>query len=37
VATAMRELHAYHDKNDLDDDAVIVCLDWSGMDPEASG
>jgi serine phosphatase RsbU (regulator of sigma subunit) len=37
VATVMRGLHAYHERNDLDDDAVIVCLDWSGMDPEPSG
>jgi hypothetical protein len=27
----MRELHTYHEDADLDDDAVIVCLDWRGM------
>jgi serine phosphatase RsbU (regulator of sigma subunit) len=31
VGTVMRELHAYHEESDLDDDAVIVCLDWRGM------
>jgi serine phosphatase RsbU (regulator of sigma subunit) len=37
VATVMRELHAYHEKSDLEDDAVIVCLDWRGMDREPLG
>jgi serine phosphatase RsbU (regulator of sigma subunit) len=37
VATVMRELHAYHEKTDLEDDAVIVCLDWGGMDRGTSG
>ena len=30
VGTVMRELRAYHGETDLDDDAVIVCLDWRG-------
>ncbi|MEH1014736.1 PP2C family protein-serine/threonine phosphatase [Micromonospora sp. CPCC 206060] len=30
VGTVIRELHAYHDRVDLRDDAVVVCLDWFG-------
>jgi serine phosphatase RsbU (regulator of sigma subunit) len=30
VGSVMRGLHEYHENNDLDDDAVIVCLDWQG-------
>lgn len=30
VATLMRRLRHYHDGNDLDDDGVIVCLDYTG-------
>jgi serine phosphatase RsbU (regulator of sigma subunit) len=37
VGTVMRELHAYHEQTHLDDDAVIVCLDWRGMDGAPSG
>ncbi len=31
VGTVMRELRDYHGDTDLDDDAVIVCLDWHGL------
>jgi serine phosphatase RsbU (regulator of sigma subunit) len=31
VASVMRGLHKYHDRHDLQDDAVIVCLDWFGL------
>jgi serine phosphatase RsbU (regulator of sigma subunit) len=37
VGTVMRELHAYHEQTHLEDDAVIVCLDWRGMDGAPSG
>jgi len=37
VGTVMRELHAYHEQTHFDDDAVIVCLDWRGMDGAPSG
>ena len=37
VGTVMRGLHAYHEREHLEDDAVIVCLDWRGMDPGSSG
>jgi serine phosphatase RsbU (regulator of sigma subunit) len=37
VATVMRGLHAYHERERLDDDAVIVCLDWRGMDRAERG
>jgi serine phosphatase RsbU (regulator of sigma subunit) len=37
VGTVMRGLHAYHEQEHLDDDAVIVCLDWRGMDRGMSG
>jgi len=30
VGSVMRGLHDYHADYDLDDDAVIVCLDWFG-------
>jgi serine phosphatase RsbU (regulator of sigma subunit) len=30
VGGVMRGLHKYHDRHDLADDAVIVCLDWFG-------
>ena len=32
VATVMRGLHAYHRQEQLEDDAVIVCLDWRGTE-----
>jgi hypothetical protein len=28
VRHVMRELHTHHDAESLDDDAVIVCIDW---------
>ncbi|HEY1484879.1 MAG TPA: PP2C family protein-serine/threonine phosphatase [Micromonosporaceae bacterium] len=34
VGGLMRGLHNYHDGHDLDDDAVIVCLDWLGKASE---
>jgi len=33
----MRRLHDFHEHAHLDDDAVIVCLDWRGMDGAATG
>lgn len=33
VGSVMRGLHEYHAEHDLDDDAVIVCLDWLGPVP----
>ncbi|MEV7228737.1 MULTISPECIES: PP2C family protein-serine/threonine phosphatase [Polymorphospora] len=37
VGTVMRELRAYHEHADLEDDAVIVCLDWDGMKLDTAG
>ncbi|MFB9238326.1 PP2C family protein-serine/threonine phosphatase [Plantactinospora siamensis] len=37
VGTVMRDLRDYHDDTELDDDAVIVCLDWHGMKTERLG
>ena len=30
VREVLREFRAHHDDNELDDDAVVVCLDWHG-------
>ncbi|ASW55122.1 PP2C family protein-serine/threonine phosphatase [Plantactinospora sp. KBS50] len=37
VGTVMRDLRGYHGDTELDDDAVIVCLDWYGMNRESPG
>ena len=43
VGTVVRALREYHAGTDLEDDAVIVCLDWfreeltEGMDSVAAG
>lgn len=37
VGSVMRELHDYHEQMDLEDDAVIVCLDWRGMEAGPMG
>lgn len=37
VGTVMRRLHAFHEDAHLEDDAVIVCLDWRGMDDAGIG
>ncbi|MFI7522772.1 PP2C family protein-serine/threonine phosphatase [Micromonospora globbae] len=37
VGTVLRELRAYHADTDLRDDAVVVCLDWHGVDGRDAG
>jgi serine phosphatase RsbU (regulator of sigma subunit) len=36
VGTVMRRLHEFHEGHDLDDDAVIVCLDWRGKPDDSA-
>jgi serine phosphatase RsbU (regulator of sigma subunit) len=33
VRQFIRELHAHHEGQELSDDAVVVCLDWTGTPP----
>jgi hypothetical protein len=33
VRQLIRELHDHHEGQELSDDAVVVCLDWTGTPP----